>query len=99
MTTRVTAGQTVSLTFTPSSTSGTFTAYATDAAGRRMNASAEVSGSNVIVSIASSEWKDGRPGIGRVQLKQVDTNTAYTTEQRLRILPGIDAYGEGDAYA
>lgn len=93
MTTRVTAGQTVSLTFTPASTSGEFKAFASDAAGRYMRATTEVSGSNVIVTIAASEWNDGRSGVGRVQLRQTDGNTTtYTTEQRLRIMPSIDAY-------
>lgn len=93
MTTRVIAGQTVSLTFTPASTSGEFKAFAIDAAGRYMRASAEVSGSDVIVTVSEAEWHDGRPGIGRVQLRQTNGNVVtYATEKRLRILPGIDAY-------
>ncbi len=93
MTTRVTAGQTVSLTFTPATTTGTFKAFARDAAGHYMRATAEVAGSDVTVTIAASEWHDGRPGIGRVQLRQVDgSTTSYTAEQRLRIMPSIDAY-------
>ena len=93
MTTRVTAGQTVTLTFTPSTTTGEFKAFASDAAGRYMRASAEVSGSDVIVTIASSAWPDGRPGIGRVQLRQTDNDAVtYTEEKRLRITPSIDAY-------
>lgn len=93
MATRVTAGQTVSLTFTPPSVLGEFKAFALDAAGHYMRASAEVSGSNVNVTIDAAEWHDGRPGIGRVQLRQKNGNTTtYADEQRLRIMPGIDAY-------
>lgn len=93
--TRVRAGQTVTLTLTPEAVTGTFSAKAIDAAGRRMRASTEVSGSNVIVTINESEWRDGRPGIGRVELKRAyDGETTYPVCQQLRILPGIDACGE-----
>lgn len=93
--TRVTAGQTVTLTFTPASTSGTFTAYAIDAAGKRLDASATVNGSNVDVTINADQWRDGRPGKGRVELKQVNAGvTTYPGKRLLRILPGIEAYGD-----
>lgn len=89
---RVRAGQTVTITATPASTSGAFTATAKDAAGRRIKASTEVSGSNVIITINADQWRDGKPGMGRVELKQVTGNvTSYPYTAQLRILPGIEA--------
>ena len=96
---RVRAGQSVSATYTPASTDGTWTAYATDAAGRRMTAAAEVSGTDIAVTINKDQWQDGRPGIGRMQLKRAyNGETTYPKVWTLRILPGIDAYGEADGY-
>lgn len=97
---RVRAGQTVTATFTPSSTSGTWTAKARDAAGLNLNATAEVSGSDVVVTINADQWENGRAGIGRLEVKNVDGGaTTYPFSRQLRILPGIDAWGENDGYA
>lgn len=97
---RVRAGQTVTVTITPASTEGTWTAYARDPAGRRLEASAEVSGSDVIATIQASEWKDGTAGIGRIEFKNVNGNvTTYPAARQLRVLPGIEAYGQEDGYA
>lgn len=101
--TRVRAGQTVTLTFNGQSATATHTAHAIDAAGRRMDATAtrrDGSPTVIDVTIASTEWKDGRPGIGRVILKaDSDGAITYPAARQLRILPGIDAYGTEDGYA
>lgn len=97
---RIRAGQTVSETFTPASTEGTWTATARDPLGRNLSASAEVSGSNIIVTINAQEWKDGRSGIGRLEVKNVTGNTTtFPITRQLRILPGIEADGTEDGYS
>lgn len=96
---RVRAGQTVTATLTPASTSGTWTATAKDAAGRSLRASAQVSGANVVVTIAADEWRDGKPGVGRLEVKNVNAGaTTYPFTWQIRILPGIDAEGDQKDY-
>ena len=98
-TTRVRAGQTVNITFTPETTSGTFEAKAIDALGRLMRCSTSVNAPNVTVTISAGEWKDGRPGLGRVELKQTDGSTiSFPATAKLRILPGLDVW-DSDMHA
>lgn len=89
---RVRAGQTVSLTYTPASVTGTFTARMSDAAGRTITPSVTVNGSDITVTVTAAQWYDGRPGLGRLEVKQVDGNTtSFPITRRLRILPGVQA--------
>ena len=89
---RVRAGQTVTLTYTPASVTGTFSARMLDPAGRTLTPSVEVSGSNIIVTLNADQWYDGRPGIGRLEVKQVNGgSTSYPVTRQLRVLPGIEA--------
>lgn len=90
---RVKAGSTAVVSFTPSATTGNFSGRVYDALGRYLRASAAVNGSSVDVTIAATEWKDGRPGVGRVELKQDDGGTVTVYSRRIRIIPGIAADG------
>lgn len=97
---RVRAGETISIPFTGQTATDTYTAYVKDAVGRRMDATAVRSGTTVTVTVSASQWVDGRPGIGEMQLKHDDgTTVSYPESRQLRILPGIDAYGSEDGYS
>lgn len=64
-----------------------------------MNASAAVSGSDIVVTINTDQWRDGRAGVGRLEVKNVTGDvTTFPFSRQLRILPGIEAWGEERDY-
>lgn len=93
---RITAGDAVSMTFPVAASGETHTAFVTDAMNRKLRATAEVSGTDVIVALNESDWHNGQGGYGFVQVKR---GGVTVLRERVRILPGIDAhqrYGHSD---
>lgn len=92
MTIRVRAGDDVSVTLDPGTNTGTWSAIMTDATGHQMQASASAVTGGVRVTVNSSEWHNGSPGLGRIELKRVEgTATTYPLAEQVRILPGTAA--------
>lgn len=97
---RVRAGDTVSIVIDQTDTSGTWEAVMVDALGRRMAATVPATFGGIQVVVAASEWIDGTPGIGRVELKRTQSGvTTYPAAEQVRILPGIAASGTRNDYA
>lgn len=93
---RVYAGEDISLTYDVAASGEEYTARFVDAQYRDLTATATVSGANVTVAVANSQWTDGASGHGRVEIIKDDGGVKTVVKsERVRIMPGLDADYQG----
>ena len=93
---QVYAGETVALDFTlPSST---YSAEFQDAQGNLLTATVSQAAGTATVNVAATQWPDGKPGIGHVQITDTTSGRSVVASERVRILKGLNISG-GTGYA
>ena len=98
---RIYAGATASLTFSPVTTGGTYTAKVTDPRGRFIEASASEAGGIATVTIDASAWQTGASGRARVEVIRTasDGTVSVQASEAIRVLPGLKAIEDAIAGA